>query len=148
MSRPKPADLLQLFVRNVGFDLEIDADSLVSIANVFVQLKKSVQIKISFQGRFDFFDLNAARRRVVNHRRSQTRCQCVKQMLDGIGTGVFPEENRRLIRLQYKRLRPRLLLAGAVKQVGGATSSLQYSWHSRQPRPLRPSHLEADPSAC
>jgi len=119
MSRAQLADLLQLLVRYIGFDLEFDPDPLVSIANVLVEGKKSVQIKIAFQRRLDFFDVNAARRGVIDHGRSQTRCEGVKQMFDGISASVLPEQDWRLIGLQHKGFRSRLLPASTVKGVRG-----------------------------
>jgi len=88
--------------------------SQVSVANVLVEFKKSVQVNIAFQRRLDFLDVNAARRCVIDHGRSQTRCQGVEQMFDGAGSGILAEQSRRLIGLQHKRLRSRLLLAGTV----------------------------------
>jgi hypothetical protein len=38
----------------------------------------------------------------------------VEQMFDGAGSGILAEQSRRLIGLQHKRLRSRLLLAGTV----------------------------------
>src|SRR5260370_10310884 len=103
----------------MGFDLEFGLDPLVSIANVFVERKKSVQIKITFQRRLDFFDVNATRRGVIDHGRSQTRCEGVKQMFDGISARVLPEQDWRLIGLHLKVFRSRLLPATTIKGVRG-----------------------------
>src|ERR1700721_556940 len=51
VSRPQLAYLLQLLVWHVGFDLELDPDSLISVAHVLVEFQKSVQINIAFQER-------------------------------------------------------------------------------------------------
>jgi len=65
--RTKLAEVLQLFVGNVGLDLEVDADSLIAVANTLVEFQKSLQINITFQRRLHFVDMNAARCRVIDH---------------------------------------------------------------------------------
>ena len=123
MSWPQLTNLLQLLIWHVGFDFEIDPDSLVSVANVLIEFKKSAQINVAFQRGLNFFDVNAARRRVIDHGRSQTRGQGVEQMFDGVRGAVLAEQDRRLIGLEHKRLWSRLFLAGAVECICGRAVS-------------------------
>lgn len=54
-------NFLQLPVRNVGLDLEVDPDPLASWANVFVESEESVQVNIPFEEGFHFLNLNSSR---------------------------------------------------------------------------------------
>ena len=67
MSCPQLDDLFQLLVGDIGLDFEIHADSLVSLANVRIEIKESMQIDIAFERRLDFFDLNPPCRCVIDH---------------------------------------------------------------------------------
>jgi len=40
----------------LAFDLEIDADALISLSDFLVELQESVQINVAFERRFNFLD--------------------------------------------------------------------------------------------
>jgi hypothetical protein len=126
VSRPQLNNLLQLLVRNVGFDFELDSDSLESLANAFVKSSKPVQVNIAFKEGLDLFDINAACGRMIDDGRSQTSRERVKQMFAGVGSRILAGQNCRFIGLKSEGLRSRKLVTGAVKQVNSVLELLAF----------------------
>src|SRR5262249_22739441 len=112
----EPGKLGQLVVVEVAGGLEGDPDLLEAGPYGLVEAEEALQVRVALDRAFQAFEHDPAGGGVVDDRAGQAGGEGLKEVFARIGAPGLAAEDRRLVRIQDKRLRAaRVLVAGAVE---------------------------------